>query len=182
MRTESQNIFIYSNNWTEIIPNFSLSLFKVESLDSFYIEEFIENSWVNQVLVDANTTYEQNTEALKLRVKAFENSIYINYYLEGPSDISTEGLQNLEIQLAWNIDFSTLYSEPVELDSDENIIQIKYWESESKEINLYTKDIIYTDGNPTLVTLTDNLTNKQLISTINYNIAGDWLNTTKEII
>ena len=94
-------------------------------------------------------------------------------------DIGTAN--ELELQFPWNINYDTLYSEPTEFDSDENITQIKYWESSAKIQLLYTKVIIYTDGNPTLIILVDNISDKIFTSTISYDLNGDWVSTNKII-
>jgi len=94
----------------------------------------------------------------------------------GDSDIS-----NLELQFPWNIDFDTLYSEPTEFNIDENITKIEFWDTSAKVTKLYTKVIVYTAGNPTLITLTDNVSGKILTSTIAYDINGEWLSTDKVI-
>ena len=90
-------------------------------------------------------------------------------------------VENLELQFPWNIDFDSLYSEPTEFDVEENITKIEFWDSSEKEIKLYTKVIVYTDGNPTLITLTDNISNKVFTTIITYNVNGDWVSTEKTI-
>lgn len=67
--------------------------------------------------------------------------------------------------MVWKLN-SDLYQEFVY--TGEDITQINYWSDNTKATKLFTKNITYSSGNPTVITVLDETTDKIYITTINY--------------
>lgn len=86
-------------------------------------------------------------------------------------------LQELELNVLWKLSRNT-YTENVFTGSD--LTQVNIWTSSAKVLKLFTKNITYTNGNPTTIVLTDNISGKKLTTTIAYS-GSEVLNVTKVV-
>ena len=84
----------------------------------------------------------------------------------------------VSLQLPWNIDFTTLFSEYTIVDG--LVTQVDYWETSAKTNKLFTKVITYTGTNATTIVLTDLKSGKVLTTTITYS-GSDVLTITKTV-
>ena len=84
---------------------------------------------------------------------------------------------DIELVNEFKIDYN-LFKEFTTVDNE--ITQINYWSDNTKLKKLFTKDITYTNGNPTVITIKDEITNKILTTTIVYS-GDEVLNITKTI-
>ena len=87
----------------------------------------------------------------------------------------TQNNQELELQSPWKVGYD-LYEEFVFTNGD--LTQVNYWMDNQKITKLFTKDITYTNGNPTTIVLKDELSGKLLTTTIVYS-GSDISNITK---
>lgn len=83
----------------------------------------------------------------------------------GSSTSTPTNIQDFELIMVWKLN-SDLYQEFVY--TGEDITQINYWSDNTKATKLFTKNITYSSGNPTVITVLDETTDKIYITTINY--------------
>ncbi|MFZ4548834.1 MAG: hypothetical protein ACOYN4_15405 [Bacteroidales bacterium] len=122
---------------------------------------------IEQVIVQAIAT----AEIINIQITEAQNGLPGPTGPTGPTgpagaDVDPLSLNRIELLLANKLT-QNLYAEFVS--SGGNITQINYWASAAKSEKLFTKDIIYTNGNPTTILITDNLSGHSLSTIIAYN-------------
>ncbi|MEA2090953.1 MAG: hypothetical protein U9O83_01145 [Campylobacterota bacterium] len=79
-----------------------------------------------------------------------------------------------ELLNLFNPKYPTSYKKPTK-DGSGNIIKLEIFVDRTESIPLFSKDITYTNGNPTLVVITSHTTNQTATKTIFYDENGDYL-------
>ena len=120
----------------------------------------------NTVILSYNTSSMNDTDTLQ-----------ILYTPSSTSAKQKEINEISELSLSWKSSYD-VYTEFTTVDNE--ITQINYWSDNTKLKKLFTKDITYTNGNPTVITIKDEITNKILTTTIVYS-GDEVLNITKTI-
>jgi hypothetical protein len=91
--------------------------------------------------------------------------------------VSNINIQQFESLLGSKLGYNN-YMEYTEVAGD--ITQVNYWTDSGKGTKLFTKDITYTSGNPTLVVITDEISGKILTTTIAYS--GDDIASVTKVL
>jgi len=91
--------------------------------------------------------------------------------------MASGGTTEFELLNAWKIGYEN-YQEFV--DASGYTTQVNYWSNSGKLLKLFTKNITYVLGNPTLIVLTDEITLKTLTTVMTYS--GDTITTITKTI
>jgi hypothetical protein len=88
-----------------------------------------------------------------------------------------DAVSNFELELTRKTSGNS-YMEFTQVGDD--VTQVNFWTSSGKTLKLFTKDITYYSGNPTLVVITDEQTSKVLTITIGYS--GDNVTNVTKVV
>lgn len=92
----------------------------------------------------------------------------------------SQDLTNFELELSRKA-MGNSYMEYI-TDINDNITNVDYWSNSLKTTKFFSKIINWTDGLPTQIIITDEITNKSMTTNIAYSPEGGILSVTKEVI